>query len=183
MPLPALPANSTPRLFVDYNDTYNDHVLIFRYEATFVPEDLDAWVSAFLGSLEPALVDGWSVTGCRFQEAGSIVSLPVTMPLTNAFVASSSQILDAKEAPRQTKFVGRGQFTGRRNSVGIFGLVYVTPATYRFTGVLPTWATAARNTLVSESNNFGLTIGGDRTDWYTYVNVNYNSYWETEARG
>lgn len=183
MPLPALPANSTPRLFVDYNDTYNDHVLIFRYEPEFAPTDLDAWVSAFLSDLEPVMVDGWNVTGCRYQEAGSIITLPVTMPLTGAFVASSSQVLDAREAPRQVKFVGRGEGTGRRNSIGVFGLVFVTPPTYRFTGVLPTWASAARNTLVSESANFGTTIGGDRTDWYTYVNVNYNSYWETSARG
>lgn len=183
MPLPALPANSTNRLFLDYNDTIHNHTAVIRYGDGFQPSDLEAWLVALLESLEPAMVQGWAVTGARYQEAGSIVTFPAFLPDVTGFTASGSQQLDAREAPRQTVFVGRGRNTGRRVRLGFFGLVYFTPGTYRFDGLLPSWATNTLNTLDSESVNFGITIGGDAPTWYRYVNVNYNSYWETEARG
>lgn len=182
MPLPPLPANNTARLFVTYNDSINEHVAIVRYTSATNALSVANAFGSLLTDIEPSLADGWSVTNVEYQAANSIVRLPVGTNGAQGFVSASGFFLDGAQAPRQTKFVGRSGTSGRQVTFGLFGLIYTTPASYRFTGVLPTWASRILLFLRDFPTEYAVAIDGSAPDWRDYANVNYNSYWETDAR-
>lgn len=183
MPLPPLPDNNTARLFVDYTTGRNAHTLICRYDQQ---NDLAVPIGAvlqFLTALQPVLNLLWAVTGVRNQAAGSIVTLPVDPLGLDGFQGGSQSSLDLSKEPLQYVWTGRGEQTGRQVRVGVYGIQAEPPATYRWTGAgRPAWAADAAESLRLTRNLAFITIGEDSAVWRDYVNANYNSYWETEAR-
>lgn len=184
MPLPALPLNSTNRLFVDYVDGYNEHTLIVRTADVLSPGSAIAVVKSVLDILQPQLYQTFAVQGCRFQEAGSIITLPVPPDDLEGFVGTGPELMPAQRRPLQWNFMGRGVATGRQVKWGLFGLATALPDSYRYQG---SGITAAFSSVLSELSSIGgdafITIGGDEASWKAYVNVQYNSYYETKARG
>lgn len=182
MPLPPLPPNSTPRVFVQYTTGRIAHELTYRYDPQLAPEDTLTFLSAFLTAVQPVLCQGWALIGAEYQEAGSIIRLPFSLGSLAGLEGNETLPLDLAREPGQFVWVGRGSQTGRRVRLGLFGIAATPPATYRFTGAArPSWAVDATDELAATST-VPITVGGDDALWYEYVNFNYNSYWETEAR-
>lgn len=184
MALPPLPANSTDRVFVRYFTGWNEHTLICRTNALeFGQSDVLADIRAFLDSVRPVLSSAWSIREVSTQLAGSQVTFPIDPGVLAGFTGGSPGTQALEDAPVQWNFIGRGASTGRKTRVGLFGLNVARPPRFRLSGEqLPTWAVEAINTLTSTSIRSFVTIGGDRANWYAYVNAQFNSYWETEQR-
>lgn len=186
MALPPLPANNTTRYFVDYTTGVRNHSFVARVDEGVTAATADAQIAEVIGALRGALVNPWAVTGTRVQLAGEDFSLPTSLPETESLTGNSGAgILNAMDEPRQLTFVGRSLVTGRQVRVGFYGATFTTPGTYRLgpaglggivDDVLVALFTAAFNGVF-------VAIDGANVLWKQYANVNFNSYWETEARG
>ncbi|HKY44547.1 MAG TPA: hypothetical protein VJM50_15770 [Pyrinomonadaceae bacterium] len=175
-----LPENNTARLWIDYNDTQNDHSLMVRFLAPDTPLSLAMeHVHNFLTAVSPDFFQ-LTIQGARFAAQGSNISLPATWTGDSTYGTGT---LLAVNAPREVRWVGRTQ-NARRVSFSLYGADIVTPDTYRIVSSgtnLPNVGVIAINA-GSEDGVF-VGIDGFRPTMKNYVNVNFNSYWETEARG
>lgn len=189
----ALPENNTARIWFDYITgnlaTSQEHTLLIR---GFGPEvttgDVQDYLFLFLSALGAAnLRQGWRVQGVRLSQAGTNFSIPVPLvPDLASFVGTNTGSLAASEEAREWAWEGRSNTTGRRVSYSIFGIVGATPTNFRLVagGASPTWVAASIAALGNASvpSTIGTTIDGSKPVWYSYVNVNYNSYWERRIR-
>lgn len=176
-----LPENSTGRYFVDYTFRDQGHTLQIRYGAGTAVESLPFHAGVFLSSLATLMDNTWAIVGARLQSAGSTFAVPTVAPVLSA--TPSGGVLPPANYPQFTTWVGRGNTSGRRVRIFVYGLLLGNDGSYRISN--PTGPTqAARAALidgVGEDNVF-VTIGGDAPTWYNYVNQGFNSYWEREAR-
>ncbi len=183
MPLAPLPPNSTNRLFVKYTTGRKTHTLVSRYSDGITALTAADNVLQFLTDVQPVLPPTWAVTEVSYQDAGSIVGFPLAGSNLDGFTGGGGSALPLQSEPLQWNWMGRGGVTGRQVRVGLFGINDTPPQVYRFAGGgRPAWAIAATNSIIATSGISFLTIGGDFADWKDYINVQYNSYWETEAR-
>jgi hypothetical protein len=180
-----LPPNSTGRVWFDYvtgvGATSQEHSVMFRISD--FDTDGDSWSTGFLGVLNGfgagAFREGWKVLRGRVSAPGSNISLPFTpnaalRAFLGTAVAGGTAVAEALEDTVQ----GRSLTTGRRVDFSLYkGTGFVDP-TFRY-GAPPALLTA-----LSSLNIYGLgaVIDGTLASWYTYVNQNYNSYWERELR-
>lgn len=174
-----LPDNNTACVWVGYNDGYNDHELQVRYRPPAVAADAITTVVGFFEVLAPLLYL-ITITGVRYRAAGSTVSLPNVWPGAATYGAF---LMPENQAPRQLNFVGRDT-GGRMVRWALFGFNGNTPGSYRINAAdLEEIGEAIA--YLDEQSDAGVwsTIGGLVPTIYPYANVNYNSYWETEARG
>jgi len=175
-----LPANNTARLFLDYNDGLNDHTLMWRFNESFssLSACKDA-LSAFLTALSPKLYL-WTVTGARASEQGSSVSLPTTWTGDATYGTGT---LPANQAPRELRWQGRSN-TGRRVSFSVYGCNLTTPDDFiiRIDDNPDFDATIAQLILAADVSAW-VAIDNNVPLVYQFIDVNYNSYWETQARG
>lgn len=194
MALPPLPENNTARLFVHYTTgggaTAQEHVMSIRYNApTVAPGDvmLDLADALGNGTNEAQLYTGWQVLRAETQAAGSAVRLPTTVPASLlAILGSGGAAASQTDQSREVRFIGRGLTTGRKVSLSLYGVVAaaILEPDFRFEPVGPSLLAD----LMLNIKNSGLagaaytTIAGEPTNWYPYVNWNYNSHWETEQR-
>lgn len=182
-----LPPNSTTVLFIDYTTGRNEHTFQVRPAAGQTNDDIDGAVRAFLDALAFLLPNEWRVTGVRRRAAQSNITLPWSLTTTEAFIGSNTQSdLAEVEEPKEFVWVGRGQTSGRRVELSLYGILKPTPVAYRhFRGEVN--QQYVDDTLAVLQPEFGdspfVTIAGDSPLWYPYVNINYNSYWEREQRG
>lgn len=177
-----LPPESTARFWLDYNTGRVDHTAMVRLGTGGTEANGLSFFSQFLAALQPVLASTFLVRGARFAPAGQLFSLPVDLGALATFTGTDTSNMDVVNEPREWVWVGRGQTTGRRWEISFYGLDIPTPDTYRVSvgageGVLGN----ARDVLV-EFEGVLVTIGGDAFNVYPYVNVNNNSYWETQAR-
>ena len=98
------------------------------------------------------------------------------------FIGSNGFALPEREEPKESIWVGRSPTSGRRTRLSLYGAVYDTPANYRFGPGESLLSGAGTIGDLNAPANVFLAIDGSKPNWYTYVNVNYNSYWETAAR-
>jgi hypothetical protein len=132
----------------------------------------------FLNELEDFLYE-ITITGARWADESSNISLPTPWPGTSTYGTDAMPTL---LAPRETRWVGRDQ-NGRRVSFSLYGMKYTTPDNYRIISSganLPNLGVIAINT--ASADGAMLTISGLRGTMKNYVDVNFNSYWEAEAR-
>ena len=179
----ALPDNSTGVLYFDYTTGVNQHTAQMR----FSPGDAPTCVTLFvqiLEALSAVLAASWRVTGVRIRAAGGVVALPYASAATPmAFVPSSGVGLAPEFEPREYRWVGRGLTTGRRVTFSLYGVTVSTPPSFRYPAAGGPPSLAEVYNLLSGGFAGQVTVGGDGMYWQPYVNVNFNSYWETEARG
>jgi len=177
-----LPSNNTAVLYIDYTTGARQHTFQCRYiEAT--PANAILAVGSFLDALKLVLTAGWRVLAARTRAVGAVITLPTTLsPFLTSFAGDSGQGLDGFNEAREFVWVGRGLQAGRRVEVSLYGLVLGTPNDYRYeaAGGPPSLANA-RTQLGVAPNTFS-TVSGEAALWYPYVNVNYNSYWESRSR-
>lgn len=177
-----LPENNTAVYFLDY--TFGDgqaHTAQLRGGTGATEGDLAGVFESILNELEPDRPPSWTITGARYREALSSITLPaVVVPTINAGTGTE---LDAQDYPRFYTWVGRGSTSGRRVRLFLFGLDIPLPPDYRYTITEATFAAEVRTILVTASAaDVVATIAGDRPTWYNYVNAGFNSYWEREQR-
>lgn len=174
-----LPQNNTARFWVDYNDDVNEHTAMVRFDATVldVPSALDTY-HEFLTDISDFLYE-ITIIGARWAEQGSDISIPVTWPGDSTY---GTDFMPPLLGPRQTRWEGRDS-SGRKGSLSLYGCKYTTPDSYRIISIganLPNLGVLAINA-GSALGSFQ-SIGGNRMNMKNYVNVNFNSYWEAEAR-
>jgi len=174
---PFSPLN-TPRLWVDYNDGVHDHSLMIRFL-------LAAGASAAMGvahNLFQAL-DGSlytiSILGARMAFADSPVSNPVTW---SGDATYGTGALPPAGAPKELCFVGRTA-NGVMAKWFVYGSSAAVPDSYRFfpgdVGNLDAGVAAIR---AGVTGGIVIAIDGAAPSVYPYINVQFNSYWESQAR-
>lgn len=194
MALPPLPENNTDRLFIYYTSgggaTAQEHVFTVRYNSAIAqPFDImsDLGETMSDAGLAAVLLTGWQVLRAETQAQGSQFRFPVSVPTTlSSIIGTAVQTVTPSTQAREVRFIGRGLTSGRRVSMSWYGLAdgAVESADFRFT---PTPAGPLADVLLFV-RGLGLTgaawtnIGGGTTNWYEYVNWQYNSHWETEQR-
>lgn len=174
-----LPQDSTARAWVKYSDGVNEHELMTRFDANAISvSDALLLVGDFFDAISDSLYE-LTIIEARWADASSNISLPVTWPGTAVYGDST---MPTVRAPLELRWVGRDQ-NGRRVSFSVWGGDFSIPDTYRIISSgsnLPNLGVIAINA-ASAAGGFQ-TISGLRPTMKNYVNVNYNSYWESEAR-
>lgn len=186
MPLPALPANNTPQIVVSYTTGRIEHSFLVRTENLIAPSFALGHVFDILDTLSPVLPSLWAVTGVTLQEQGATFTLPIDPgPLTGFNGTNGDTTIPQSQEPRQISWTGRSVETGRDVRWGLFGLFGDTPATYRLSESGLANRVGAVCDLLAAASTAGVfvAIDGANVLWNRYANVNYNSYWETAARG
>lgn len=175
-----LPENNTPRFWLDYNDGENDHSLMVRYVASGATlADVMDNLDAVLVEMEPMLY-AITITGARASASGSNFSLPVTWTGAAEYGADPMPTL---LAPRETRWVGRSQL-GRKVSWSFYGCKYTSPDSYRLTvGDLAAVGDVIAAIEAAITADVFVAIDLTAPAVYPYANVNFNSYWERQARG
>ncbi len=188
----ALPQNSTPRVFFDYvtgsGTNAQQHTCAIRYNnAVATDTEVQQGFFSLLSSLGAAAGFrlGWRVVAVRLQAANSDFSVPTPLIANlSSFAGSSSasSFLTNRAESTQYRFDGRDFTTGRRVNLSLYGLALTPPDTFRLTRSTPVVA-AALDTLAAMALNGQLvTISNQPPSWYQYLNVQQNSYWESELR-
>lgn len=186
MPLPPLPPNNTDRIWFRYQTgvaaSSQVHEVMWRFDASAVTSDDCA--NAFLGLLNAIgagnLRTGWRVTSARVSPKLSVFSTPVLLPAgLLAFVGTKTDAAynERWEAVEDT-YQGRSLISGRRVSFSLYRAVGEASPSFRIG--LP----SAQQTALSTASGSQCLEAIDNTNpsWYTYINQNYNSYWERELR-
>jgi len=131
---------------------------------------------------------GWQVTGCRVQNEGSALTVPTaTISSLAGFVGTASAGYSPSKEALEARFVGRSPESGRRVSLSLYTAVLTPGDNFRWlasSGSLATQVAAAIDVL-TDAQLDGQFVCIDNTEavWYPYLDVQYNSYWETELRG
>lgn len=173
-----LPENNTARLWVDYTDGINQHSIMFRTTESAGLTALMTIADDFLDALSPTLYL-LTILAARVSAPASSISTPVGWTGAGTY---GSGAMPAVRTPLQMCFLGRSTL-GRRVRWFVFGTKVDPTATYRLNTADNADVQAARTVLVNGVNAGTLVaIDGDAPVIYAYVDQNYNSYWEAEAR-
>ena len=189
----ALPQNNTNRLFIDYvtgtSATSVEHTMAVRMLNGVTVTQAQNAVAGFLISLgEGNLRQGWRVLRVRYQAAGTAFSVPQVIEdeLFGILGTYSGDYSPRFEAVEDT-FQGRSFSTGRRVDLSIYRAASDAVSNFRvnageagFPAAVGA-ASAFLNSAVAAPGAF-VCIDGTQPVWYTYLNMNYNSYWERRIR-
>lgn len=186
MPLPPLPPNNTARVWFKYvtgvQGTSQTHEVMWRFNQNSAgyPE-VEAGFLAVLNAFGAAQFrNGWRVLSARLAADGAVFSLPVqpSAPLL-AFVGTmnANEYNGSWEAVEDS-FQGRSFTSGRKVDFSLYRAAGPIDSTFRYgmPGPLQTALSTA------SGNEALVTIDKTPPSWYTYVNQNYNSYWERQLR-
>lgn len=180
MPVTPLPPNYTPVLFTHYSFGPVSHTMQVRMlNSSYLPAAVAA-VGDIFDLLAPILDSSFAILGADFREASGIVSLPTSPPVMSVTPAGGT--VNAYRRPREFTWIGRGDTTGRRGWFNIYGINVAEAGDFRyqvgeiteFDDVLAYLATTPAGVIT--------TIAGDAIQFKQYVNVNWNSHWETASR-
>jgi hypothetical protein len=175
----ALPPENTRRIWVEYFDGVNNHEVMLRGDTDTTVGELMEVAHDFFTALEPKLYV-ITIIGVRYAETGSTISNPEVWTGDPSYGTGA---MPAINAPREIAFEGRSP-DGRLVSYSMFGSSVSTPADYRFSLGEDADLDNARNVLsVAHAAGILCTISGSSAILKTYINFNFNSYWEREARG
>lgn len=174
-----LPPQNTARHWIDYNDGYNDHSLLVRHGPAVSSIEVLNSVVPFFEAIAPLLYL-ITITGARAAPINSVLSVPVAWPGAATYGAF---LMPEDLTPRQLCFLGRTS-TGRRARWFLFGYNEPPPGPFRLTQTDHAEIGEAIQAIISaQAEDVFLAIDGNDPQMYPYADVNYNSYWEAEARG
>lgn len=180
-----LPDNLTERLYLDYVAGTGgiEHTMLVRWSTvTATLTQTMAAVESLFDFIAGSLWAGWRFTGARNAAVGSDFSLPVPLSTGLAAVLGTGSARDAVADPREARWVGRSPTSGRRVSLSVYGTAPSTPANYRWGPGEVALTDNAVLALLNAAPGTFLAIDGSKPVFYPYVNVQFNSYWETRAR-
>lgn len=172
-----LPENNTPRLFIEYTEGGQEHVLELRLSSGSTTVEAVAAYTAVAPSMAALLFAADRVTGARFAAAGSNFSFPISV---SAQTGSASGTADADRKPYFVSVTGRST-DGRRVRVTMFTqLALVETNGYKI--VAPAGAFATWRNAVTGASADARTISGQVPVWNSYLNVGSNAYFQRKAR-
>lgn len=179
--MPVTPQNNTPRLFVDYTGAMGNRSMQFRRGGSI---DLTSHIDLVTNFVENAIAPFWynsvQVTGARYSEANSNISLPVDIPPIQGQVAGTHAAFDY---PEFLGFSGRGVLFGKQVALRVYGIQMQVTDNYRLNDsetVLPGLLLSAMQALIA-ADGF-VTVTGDRPLLKGYLNTGYNAYFQRKAR-
>jgi hypothetical protein len=141
--------------------------------------EVDNYVLGLLAAIDPILSADWTIVGQRFQQQGNTFSLPVA-PI--GFTSGAGDVQPEAQRPLEVSFQGRSG-GGRRVSFSVFGARLTVPAIYRIPfGVVADIDATISYLQANTSSGVHIAIDGLDVIWYSYANLNYNSYYERRAR-
>lgn len=177
-----LPPNNTKRVHVDYTTGRRQHTMQVRGHASSSPVGILSDVFDFLNTIKLRLPTTWEVTGVRYTETGGSITLPIDPSFLAGFSGENVDTPFEVQETVEWVWVGRGLTSGRRVEISLYGILDNVPGDFRFNAeTAAPWVAASIAALNAAPEGFA-TIVPDNAQWYPYVNVNYNSYWETRSR-
>lgn len=171
-----LPTDNTQRFFLDYSTTNLSHTLMVRTTSTTSAAAFSTFMDAFLTALAPEL-SLITIDGARVAQVNTNVSIPITWSGDPSYGTGSES---AVFRPRSLCFLGRTA-NGRRARMYVFGGDYTSPNDFRINRVDNANIDAAIDVL-EVNPQFFAGIDGLASVKYSYVDVNFNSYWERAVR-
>jgi len=180
MPVEPLPAFSTPRVWLDYNDGIHNHSMMLRYPSTTgsVADVLTIMVN-FLVAIEPQIYL-LNIVGARAAAEGEDVTNPVTWPGDGSYGTGTMPTVDA---PKELFFTGKG-VDGHRWRASIFGCKTTIPATWKFVQGASADLDAARAVLGQGMTDTLLcTISEIKAILNLAMPISYNDHFVVDARG
>lgn len=178
--------NLTDKVFIDYTTgdgaAAQTHTLMVRHMAGNANQDsVQGFVLGILNAYGAGEFNqGWRVLGVRVQNRNENFSLPAAINGNlAAFVGTRAlQFYNRRHEAVEDVFVGRSVTTGRRARFSLYRAVGEADDTFRF-GM----SANLQNALgLAVAQNVFTAADGTNVGWKTYVNQNYNSYWEGELR-
>jgi hypothetical protein len=173
--------NNTGRFWLAYNDNVNDHEMMVRFNTGAAISTVMGYVNDFLQTLhDNEVIYLLTVLGARYSGAGSDISSPIVWTGAATYGAALMPLIIA---PRETALLGRTS-GGRRFRTFFYGLNITMPDTYRVPSAGGNWVEDAL-AVISAANEDGVyrAIDGLAPTLYTYADLQFNSYWETQRRG
>lgn len=175
-----LPQNNTGRVWLDYTDGIHQHTLMWRFAAaTSNAAEVMTFMAQFLAAIAPSTCL-LTIVAVRAAAPGSDVSVPIAWTGAATYGAGAQT---AVNTPIEIRYEGRS-VGGRRGSAHLYGYDAGVPGTYR---IAITPASVVDNALVvlqaATATGAMVAIDNGAMNWKTYVNIQYNSYWETKQRG
>lgn len=173
-----LPVNNTGRLVLRYNDGVNNHNLLMRFPETVTDAAVQAVMQDFLAALEPSLYL-ITIIGLTEYAINSNVGFPVAWTGDASY---GSGTMPDVAAPLQLRWEGYS-FGGRKVSFSMWGGSFVVPDQYRYqAGAVAAFDDARQVLFDAMGAGTICAIDGIAANMKTYININYNSYWERQAR-
>jgi hypothetical protein len=183
----ALPQNTTSRWFLDYlsnnQPTGQEHTMSLRLSTNGSASAANAKFLQLLTAMGVAnLRAGWRPIRLRYQAALSDFSLPVAMVsgLSSFLGTASIAGYNVVQETIQYSWAARSVTTGRRAAISVF--VTPTAGLNALRSVAAPWATTVVSALNDNTNGAVICVDGSEVEFYPYMNINANSYWEREMR-
>lgn len=177
-----LPENNTNRLFLDYEGPSGQHSLLFRANDTIDGPAMIDQISTVLPELLAVWNTQTNISGWRFGEAGSSVTLPLEGPTGTG---SAGVAVGPADYPAFVAFVGRSVL-GRRWRLTLYETQTLPDTDYRLPEAqMPATLAALHTALESVYFNPGTqfcAIDGAQVLFYSYVNTGYNAYQQRKRR-
>lgn len=175
--MPALPEETYPRLFIDYEGPMGQHTLQFRQSAGDSSAVAATKAAEFINTVKGIVYNGVTFNAARWAVAGSNVSNPIAWtPI--AGTAAGTQA--AAAFPIFVSWIGRTT-GGRRVRLFLYGTNINPDSDFRLGIGDATWVSASVSRLNSSPYPiYG--IDGLPPVWKSYVNVGYNAYFQRKRR-
>lgn len=180
-----VPDNLTSRVFFDYVTgnlaTSQEHTCMVRYisgttTATAVQTSFLALLNGFTAG---AFRQNWRVTAVRVSQPSTNFSVLIpTLPALAAFLGTSVVPYQTRFETVEDSMEGRSPTSGRRVSISLYRADNDADATFRY-GMPAAVQSALATGLTAQTF---MTADTSAPVFYTYVNQNYNSYWERQLR-
>lgn len=174
--------NLNKRYWLDYTTGITEHSMQIRLAASTSDATALSFYSQFLTAVQGLLSDEFAVLGVRAAAAGSNVILPIDAGALMSFTGTDTDSPLPSDVPKELVWVGRGETTGKRWRLSLYGAQVGFPPDYRFEGVGMLPSLQAAIDVINDFNGLLQTIDQDSFVAYPYVNINNNSYWETRQR-
>lgn len=171
-----LPVNSTPRIWLRYNNGHNEHEMMIRVAdgtnlaaMIAVANDLGASLATFCAPTGGFL-------GARYSNTGSIVSNPLAVTPVGGSAGTTAD--DDKQRCVYFSIVGRDELD-RRVKYSVYAFSLYAATVFR--------QSIASSTPISDfvetlSGNDVVTIAGNPVEYNAYFNIGFNSYWQKQVR-
>lgn len=180
--MPALPPDSTARLYIAYNANGHEHVASFRYAGSGAPDStfLEG-IDEILIALNPFMPSDWAFLGASYSVPGSNVRLGLTFTPT-AFAGAQSPVPGA--APSYLSLVGRSA-SGKRWRSFILGQSFTpflsgsTNGDYRVTTAEDANVSALVSAYITSDV---IAIDGGVISYKPYINLGFNAHWQKAVR-
>ena len=176
---PADPTD-TGRFWLDYSDGLHDHSMQVRYnDGVATVADIMSGIDALLLEMAPVMYE-ITVLGARFAGQGSHVSVPVAW--TGATTYGDDGAAPLLNGPVQLRFEGRS-VTGKRGSVTLWAYSGGVPGTFRTTITVGSPLAGGLEVIqAGQAGGYFVSIDNFAMNMKTYVNLQWNSYWERKQR-